>query len=86
MDEQVHRQEALNTTYVVQGGYMEKFHIFLVADVVATGNGKHQKMELHQCRPSVLGMWKMQGTFRSQLWKGTFTHSVTLNLVRAGAT
>ena len=33
MDEQV--QEALNTRYEVQGGYMEKPHIFLVADVVA---------------------------------------------------
>ena len=33
MDEQV--QEALNTKYEVQGGYMGKPHIFLVADVVA---------------------------------------------------
>ena len=33
MDEQV--QEALNTRYEVRGGYMEKPHIFLVADVVA---------------------------------------------------
>ena len=32
MDEQV--QEALNTRYKVQAGYMEKPHIFLVADVV----------------------------------------------------
>ena len=32
-DEQV--QEALNTKYEPQGGYMEQPHIFLVADVVA---------------------------------------------------
>ena len=86
MDEQV--QEALNTRYEVQGGHMEKPNIFLVADVHrgTTGNGGHQKMELHHRRPTVLGVWKMQGTLRSRLWEGTFTHSVTLDLVRASAT
>ena len=85
MDEQV--QEALNTKYEVQGGYMAKPKNFPGCRCRGTtGNGRHEKMELHQCRPSVLGMWKMQDTLRLRLWEGTFTHCVTLDLVRAGAT
>ena len=80
MDEQV--QEALNIRYEVQGGYMEKPHIFLVADVVAQQAMAGIK---RWNSTSVDPVCCVCGKCRAH-WKGPFRHSVTLDLVLAGAT
>ena len=84
IDEQV--QEALNTKYEVQGGYMENPHIFLVADVV-----EQQAMagiKRWNCTSVDPVCW-VCGKCRAHCHRDcqwTFTHSVTLDLVPTGAT